>query len=544
MELPFSAMSLLYLLVGIAGVISHQCYFRRGEHHLYPFAYLRWYTLIITAPTVVVSIVWGLPLYDAAKATGGWALTYFAGLYTSLLLYRVQFHPLHGFPGPYGARISGLWLSMGLRDRPAFQKLQELHNQYGPIVRVGPSELSIAYPEAVGIVYGHQSRCYKSTFYDNGHPMKSLHSYRDRAAHDQRRRTWSTGFGDRALRGYETRVHEYRQKLFTRLNDAVGLTVNISDWFNFYSYDVMGDLAFGRSFNMLDTHSNHWAIQVLLDGIVLYKYFVPSWLFRCFVTLPSLSKNWHRFVEFTTQKLVHRMNDKLEIPDICASLLAPLNGRSPTPDEFNLLMGDAMLVVTAGSDTTATALTSVVYELARHPEDVERLRAELLPIDADANGEYRHEQISNLPHLNGFINETLRLHPPVPSVIPRITPAEGVHVKGTHIPGGMAVFCPQWVIGRSDAAFIAPLSFNPERWYKHPDLIKHRSAYAPFLTGPYSCIGKPLALMNIRTTIARLIMTFEIRFPAGEDGSHLMENVEDHFSMGIERMPVVLTRRG
>lgn len=49
--------------------------------------------------------------------------------------------------------------------------------------------------------------------------------------------------------------------------------------------------------------------------------------------------------------------------------------------------------------------------------------------------------------------------------------------------------------------------------------------------------------MNIRTTIARLITTFDIRFPAGEDGTRFMENAEDHFSMGIERMPVVLTKR-
>ncbi|KAH8427327.1 uncharacterized protein LDX57_005041 [Aspergillus melleus] len=63
------------------------------------------------------------------------------------------------------------------------------------------------------------------------------------------------------------------------------------------------------------------------------------------------------------------------------------------------------------------------------------------------------------------------------------------------------------------------------------------------MTGPYSCIGKPLALMNIRTTIARLIMTFDIQFPKGVDATPFVDHAEDHFSLGIERMPIVFTKR-
>lgn len=100
------------------------------------------------------------------------------------------------------------------------------------------------------------------------------------------------------------------------------------------------------------------------------------------------------------------------------------------------------------SDTTATSLTSIVYELARHPEEVEQLRAELVPIQVDKTGEYNHDDIAKLPHLNGFINEAFRLHPPIPGVIPRKTPPEGLHVKDILIPGNMTVYSPQWSMGR------------------------------------------------------------------------------------------------
>lgn len=50
-------------------------------------------------------------------------------------------------------------------------------------------------------------------------------------------------------------------------------------------------------------------------------------------------------------------------------------------------------------------------------------------------------------------------------------------------------------------------------------------------------------MMNIRTTVARLIMTFDVRFPQGDDGTRWMNAADEHFSMGIDQMPVILERR-
>jgi tryprostatin B 6-hydroxylase len=100
------------------------------------------------------------------------------------------------------------------------------------------------------------------------------------------------------------------------------------------------------------------------------------------------------------------------------------------------------------SDTTAITLATMVYELARRPHEVQTLRAELAQHTKNAHGEYMHQDIANLPHLNGFINEVMRLHPAIPSVVPRKTPPEGMTINDAFIPGDMTVFCPQWVIGR------------------------------------------------------------------------------------------------
>lgn len=77
------------------------------------------------------------------------------------------------------------------------------------------------------------------------------------------------------------------------------------------------------------------------------------------------------------------------------------------------------------------------------------LRDEIDNLPRDELGDYVHTDLAVLKHLNGVINESLRLFPPVPTILPRLTPAEGLDVGGTFIPGNTTVFCPQFIVGRS-----------------------------------------------------------------------------------------------
>ena len=81
------------------------------------------------------------------------------------------------------------------------------------------------------------------------------------------------------------------------------------------------------------------------------------------------------------------------------------------------------------SDTVAPTLVCLFYELARRPPEVLKLLLELQSVDvSDQN------ILQTLPHLNGFINETLRLHPPVPTRGYRQSPPGGIFVDGCFIP--------------------------------------------------------------------------------------------------------------
>ncbi|KAL2868106.1 cytochrome P450 [Aspergillus lucknowensis] len=536
-----------YISAALVGVFSHVAYFKSGEHHLHGVFYLKLLFITITTGTAVLSHLKGTVwtgFMTAISLTGAYLL----GLYGSLLVYRIFLHPLRKVPGPFGARLSTAWIATQLENNNQHTKLLELHRQYGPFVRIGSSDISVIHPKALDIVYGPNSRCFKGISYDMSYPEVSLQLMRNPAQHHARRRVWSGAFSDKLLRGYEQRIRGYREKLVARLSEMSmsGQPVNIRKWFSLYSFDVMGDLSFGEGFGSLERGEEHWAIQLLNAFVDPIGLFLPTWAFVLLAATPGLSGDFWKFPAFCKEKMVARFTNNPEIPDISSSLISPLKGRSLSElslDEQNLLYSDARVIVIAGSDTTSGALSAIFYELVRHPEEIEKLRAELEPFANGATREFLHSTIAQLDHLNGIINEALRLYPAVPSALQRQTPPEGVIIDGVHVPGETHIFCPLYCIGRSELAYARPEEFIPERWYKWPELVKEKAAFMPFSAGEFNCIGRPLALMNLRTTVARLVMEFDIEFAPGEDGSRFLGDAKDNFVFYFGHLNLVFTRR-
>ncbi|KAL7907218.1 cytochrome P450 [Trichoderma velutinum] len=526
------------------GILTHLIYFNRGEHHLAPQRYvLALAASFLSGVVFIRSSIFNSPNTDwisALSLSTQIHACFLQGLYLSLITYRLFFHPLNKFPGPIGARISTFWLCYHVRSLDAWRKIAALHNQYGPFVRVSPSEVSICDPKGVMALYGPASKCEKGPIYDMTKPMTSLHMFRDRSTHHELRRVWSQAFSDRALRGYEQRMREYRNVLFDRIIAADGQPIDMAKWFRFYSFDTMGDLAFGKPFNMLKTSRNHWAIDLLDAGILPLALQLPVWLLRFGMSIPMLSRDWWKFIGFCRDSLQSRMKCEPEVPDIMSTLLDPLKGKEPSQEETDLLIGDAQLIIGAGSHTTAASLASILYELSKHPEHVEKLRQELMPLVRDTRFNVSSDELAHLEHLNAVINETMRLHPPLPTTIRRLTPPEGAMIGNVHVPGNMDVICSQYALGRNEAVYSKADSFVPERWYQFPDMIKDKDAFAPFSAGPYGCIGKRLALNDIRQMVARLVWTFDIAFAPGEDGASFERDAIDAFMITYGELRLTL----
>lgn len=154
----------------------------------------------------------------------------------------------------------------------------KLARQYGKIVRVGATRLSIADAEFVEPVLGINSRTVKGPWYDIDFPRHSIHEERDRTIHDQKRRLWMPAFSDRALRAYETRLSPIGDKFITRIVQFEGTPMDVTNWFSLYAFDVMRKVVFGgaKEFS-LDLGQQHEAFDVINNGMAILGLVFPPW---------------------------------------------------------------------------------------------------------------------------------------------------------------------------------------------------------------------------------------------------------------------------
>jgi cytochrome P450 family 628 len=274
----------------------------------------------------------------------------------------------------------------------------------------------------------------------------------DRALHDKRRRHgWDKAFTTKALRSYDSRILKYADLLVSQLHKRAGEVIDGREWINYFAFDVMGDLAFGKSFSALEKGQFNRFIQLMHDsGIFTGLFGGMSWVPHTIMQLP-IPPSMNTMMEFL--ELSHNMvNERKAMipdePDIMSHILEAGSFYDDEQLESMLLMGDARLLIVAGSDTTATTLTYGLYHLARDKSLIRKLREELQQHNIRNNESLNPLSLAPLDYLNGFVTETLRMHPPVPGGVYRESPEEGITINGRYIPPKTIVLTPNYTIQR------------------------------------------------------------------------------------------------
>ncbi|XP_021509498.1 cytochrome P450 4F3 [Meriones unguiculatus] len=163
-----------------------------------------------------------------------------------------------------------------------------------------------------------------------------------------------------------------------------------------------------------------------------------------------------------------------------------------------------------GHDTTASGLSWVLYNLARHPEYQERCRQEVRELLRDREPEeIEWDDLAQLPFLTMCLKESLRLHPPV-TAISRCCTQDIVLPDGRVIPKG--VICRISIFGthHNPAVWPDPEVYDPFRF--DADKAKDRSslAFIPFSAGPRNCIGQTFALSEMKVALALTLLRFRV----------------------------------
>ena len=196
----------------------------------------------------------------------------------------------------------------------------------------------------------------------------------------------------------------------------------------------------------------------------------------------------------------------------------PVTGKGFTREE---LQADSGLLIAAGSDGVAFTISAAVFYLLHNPAVLAKLAQEIRASFKDIS-EIRNPKLSSLAYLQSCIDETLRISPALPSMMPREVLAEGIDIDGHHIPKGVTLGVPAYAIHHNEMYYPLSWEFRPERWIvdektgaTSDSVAAARRAFCPFSAGPMNCAGKNMAYLALKSALATLLYQYDIR-PAGE----------------------------
>ncbi|KAI1120325.1 cytochrome P450 monooxygenase-like protein [Nemania abortiva] len=519
----------LPILAIAAGVAVHLGIFKHGEWHLH-------------GPHIIAShlALGAVTLYylsrvdDALSAILGRfavsAVAYLGGLFSSMTIYRLYFHRLSTFHGPKLAAVSKLWHVWHVRDSTNFLFQQKIHKTYGSIVRTGPNEITIFNPAAFELLDGFGNETTRDVWYDIVRPRTSAIFTRDKLEHKEGRKFWAMGLSSKAMNDYHPRLISLVRELSRCVGSFGAKPINMDQVMSWFSWDVMGEVLFGEDFNLTRSKVTHPDIEHRDRALALAGPLGDAiWIALLgFQIMPPVGRvnDWRHMMQFCEHYMIERFNrggnGKTDMATYFIEEYENTAGIKSQKARDLHLSGTAATAVVAGSDTTRAVLIAIWWFLAKYPEHAKKVRDETAGIDVnDATA------LAALPHLNGVINEGLRLVPPVMTGGSRITGPNGMLVDDVLIPPGVKVTCPKYVVHRMESLWVQPNDFIPERWYSRPELIRDKRAFAPFSTGARYCLGKGLALVGLRLVITILLQDFDVGFAPGYDEETMWRDMRD-----------------
>jgi hypothetical protein len=279
--------------------------------------------------------------------------------------------------------------------------------------------------------------------------------------HWRARRVFSNAFSDKALKLQEPLLSKYVDLMVQKLDEKVAADpkgkVNLVEMFNFTTFDIMGmhspklleirclfgigDLTFGEPLGLLQNSKyTPWVAMVFTSlkamnalQVISNIPIVSSLVNLAIGGFVKYKRKMH--FKYSADRVDLRLARKPDRPDIMTLAL-------PQEEEKRLTLGEmhsnAALFMVAGTETTATLLSGLVYHLLMQPEKMKKLVAEI-------RGSFRSPQdvnmanLTRLKYLGACIEEALRLYPPVPVGLPRLTPPGGTIICGEMVPQNVRI---------------------------------------------------------------------------------------------------------
>lgn len=405
--------------------------------------------------------------------------------------------PTRQIPGPFLARFTRLWYLHSVWKGNHRYDAHKLHRKYAtdsyyaPMVRLAPNLFSIM--DADKRVYGIGSKMQKSSWYKAWSPPApdkyTLFSDQDIHRHNSSRRKFQSIYSLTSVLGYEKYVEDCTAMFVDRMSTLAksDSAFDMARWFQFYAFDVITDITYGKRLGFLDKGDDVEGIIEADHASMLYSTLMGiyselhQYLYATLQKLPGngaagrlklvkfvITNKTSREAQRKTRGIGEGVEEKQGMPkDVLDRLLDLKEGNQKGLTDNDVVMM-LMANIIAGADTTAFTLSGILYSLIRAPQAMRQLRTEIRDrIERGLCDQYNFpfKACQEMPYLQACIKEGLRIHAVIRLPLWRTVHEGGIEISGTYLPAGADVGV-HVSLAHMNADIWGPdvEEFRPERW--------------------------------------------------------------------------------
>ncbi|KAF2971356.1 hypothetical protein GQX73_g2178 [Xylaria multiplex] len=461
--------------------------------------------------------------------------------FVSLAVYRLFWHPLARFPGPKLAAVTRYveaYYDVVCNGQYEF-KIAEMHEKYGPIIRISPHELHISDPNFFETLISRDGRWNK--YYWAVRAFQADLATICAVDHDVHRR-WRAPLGTFLSKANVSHKQDvisrsvsklcYRLDEFAEHNRGLGdAHLKFSPVVSSFTRDVATEFLFGESHNNLDHPDFNPGLTTVLQasGAIWRITKHVRWYGRLMKSLPlSLverlsDENGKAFLVFLKDmirltKVIYSAsgNQTLDADKSHTLVDEILESDLPLSDKsFERCFDEAITVSSAAFETTAHSIRVILYHVYREENTLNNLRDELAAARAKRPSQTLElADLERLPYLTAVLTEGLRLAPALATRQARVAPDRDLVYDSWTIPAGTPVGMTTIFMHRDPELYPNPEQFIPERWVDTNQRRKAEKTFAPFSKGSRICVGMHLAWAELYMFIATIIPRYDLCFNA------------------------------
>ncbi len=469
------------------------------------------------------------------------------------IIYPLYLHPLSKIPGPKLASLTNFWIYYQSWNEKRNSITHKLHEKYGPIIRIGPNEISINDVDYIKKIYV-TGNFDKSWFYGNfgNYGCKNGFSILDKKNHQLRRKILSKPYSNSVVASKEVesmvveKISKVGEFIYNQSILKNSKQIDVFELFSAMALDIITAFELGKKngSNTIENLNSRWILHDYRKQFSMWFwtiYFPKFWNLAASNDIKKSSKRARKWLLDLVLKTADDLNlesgSKIESKNLdeYPTILEILYSNGITGLSAASELSDH---VAAGHETTGITMALLTYILStpkyRHIQI--KLQNELIENYGkqslnDFKPPASYNEIDKLPYLQAVVQETLRLCSAIPGSEPRIVPKNSSRNdqflwfdkktgKNIVIPSGTIVSMQPHSLHRDPLVFPDPETFKPERWLLTPDseklknITKHMMVFG---AGIKMCLGMHLAKEEIKLGLATIYSRFS---------SELMDNYD------------------